>query len=134
MNKNITLVAVLLIAALFTQSIHAFTIDKIIRDRVLIKDPDGVMGMNDEAYVFNNNGDIKGIIKIIKVKKGKAFGRVIKKHERVKKGDIVELVNHFSTLICEKNNFPKVVFEKDTLKLLHTSPEMHVNSTFVKAI
>ena len=40
---------------------------------------------------------------------------------RERKGDIVELVDHFSTMICEKNNFPKVVFSKDTLKLLQSN-------------
>ena len=40
---------------------------------------------------------------------------------RERKEDIVELVEHFSTMICEKNNFPKVIFQKDTLKLLQSN-------------
>ncbi|MCF6268375.1 MAG: sigma-54 dependent transcriptional regulator [Melioribacteraceae bacterium] len=40
---------------------------------------------------------------------------------RERKDDIVELVNHFSSIICDKNNFPKVNFEKDTLKLLQSN-------------
>ena len=40
---------------------------------------------------------------------------------RERKDDIVELVNHFSTMICEKNNFPKANFEKDSLKLLQSN-------------
>ncbi len=37
---------------------------------------------------------------------------------RERKDDIVELVNHFSEMICKKNNFPKVKFANDSLKLL----------------
>ncbi len=40
---------------------------------------------------------------------------------RERKSDIVELVNHFSTMICEKNNFPKVKIEKDALLLLQSN-------------
>ena len=40
---------------------------------------------------------------------------------RERKDDIIELVNHFSTLICKKNNFPKVEFEKEALKLLQSN-------------
>lgn len=40
---------------------------------------------------------------------------------RERKEDIIELVNHFSSIICKKNNFQKVKFEKDTLKLLQSN-------------
>ena len=40
---------------------------------------------------------------------------------RERKEDIVELVEHFSTMICEKNKFPKINFEKDSLKLLQSN-------------
>ena len=40
---------------------------------------------------------------------------------RERKEDIVELVNHFSKLICKKNNFSNVKFNKDALKLLQTN-------------
>lgn len=37
---------------------------------------------------------------------------------RERKDDIVELIKHFSTIICKKNNFAKVTFAKDALELL----------------
>ena len=37
---------------------------------------------------------------------------------RERKEDILELANHFKSLICKKNNFPKVEFTKDTIELL----------------
>jgi DNA-binding NtrC family response regulator len=40
---------------------------------------------------------------------------------RERKDDIVELVIHFSKLICEKNNFPKVTFDKEAIKLLQSN-------------
>ncbi len=40
---------------------------------------------------------------------------------RERKEDIIELVNHFSKLICKKNNLPNVKFNKDALKLLQAN-------------
>ena len=37
---------------------------------------------------------------------------------RERREDIVELTNHFSKIICEKNKFPQVQFDKNALELL----------------
>ena len=40
---------------------------------------------------------------------------------RERKNDIEELVKHFSSIICEKNKFPKVKFEKSAIELLKSN-------------
>jgi DNA-binding NtrC family response regulator len=40
---------------------------------------------------------------------------------RERKDDIVELVNHFSKIICEKNKFAPVTFDKNALELLKSN-------------
>ena len=40
---------------------------------------------------------------------------------RERKEDIVELVNHFAKIICDKNKFAKITFEKDALELLKSN-------------